>query len=109
MKYKSKQGQTWDTNLMGLLVDRCDSCNALGFGKTLMDNNMLCNNCYYNKDICKCEDCGREITTFDYNDYGGLCGYCYNGVEIYECNQCGREFTASNDILDFYCNDCLNS
>ena len=47
MKYKSKQGQTWDTNLIGLLVDRCDSCNALGFGKKLMDNDMLCNNCYY--------------------------------------------------------------
>ena len=79
MKYKSKQGQTWDTNLMGLLVDRCDNCNKIGFGKKLMDNDMLCEKCYWNEEICECETCGREITNADYVDFSGECGYCHDG------------------------------
>ena len=77
MKYKSKMGVTWETNLMGLLVDRCDNCNALGFGKKLMDNDMLCNTCYYGEEIYECVTCGSEMTAFDYNDFDGLCERCY--------------------------------
>ena len=81
MKYKSKTGSEYDTNIMGLLVDRCDNCNELGIGKKLMDNDMMCNHCYYEEELFECEECGREITAFDYNDFRGLCGYCKDGVD----------------------------
>ena len=76
MKYKSKSGSVYDTNIMGLLIDRCDNCNKVEFGKKLMDNDMLCNNCYWNEEIMECETCGREISTADYNDFHGECMYC---------------------------------
>ena len=106
MKYTSKQGQIWETNLMGMLVDRCDNCNKTGFGKKLMDHNMLCGECYYDKCTCVCEECGREISAFDYNDYQGLCGYCHNGTEVQVCEQCGNEFTVFENSSDCICEQC---
>ena len=58
---------------------RCSNCNSFELSKTLNKHDDLCESCYYDKSICNCENCGREITPFDYNDFEGLCGYCYEG------------------------------
>ena len=63
------------------IIGRCDNCMKLGFSKKLLDHDNLCEHCYYDELICGFEECGREITAFDYNDFRGLCGYCKDGVD----------------------------
>ena len=90
MKYTSKTGTVWDTNLMGLLIDKCDNCNKTGIGKKLMDKDMLCDHCYYDEKTMECEECGKEISAFDYNDFNGMCAWCADGYQLITCQLCGE-------------------
>ena len=69
---------TTKRSLISRIVDRCDNCKSLKLSVMLDNNDNLCRHCYYEEAICECEECGREITAFDYNDFGGLCGYCHD-------------------------------
>ncbi|MCR8744379.1 60S ribosomal export protein NMD3 [Romboutsia lituseburensis] len=65
-----------------------------------------CEECYCNKEVMICRECGKEITKFDFDDNGGLCEKCYFESDIYICLECGREFIRNDYSKGIICSKC---
>lgn len=89
------------------LIKTCVYCGR-EYIKDVSNNWGCCEDCYYEREVMLCRQCGREISKFEFDDNNGLCYQCDEITEITICRYCGKEYVRNKNESRFdECDSCI--